>query len=801
MKLWNKMEILNTVEQKTTLYKIVISVVFGLIGFFLNFQTIIFPFGEYTSAILLGLLFPLIITLSWGWRYGLLSALAGGCQSMWWLWGAYNGYAIFLVVPPFTLWIVWHGIFAELRKKQSSDKWWLSAYVVEVPFRLLSSINLLTLSRWAVSFNPPPWNWAANASATTTMEFSVFVVFKQAFVGLMLLLIADVLLHLDPVRTFFKLRKSQNAKKTGYIISASLLFGCLYWIIDSIFHVFVFHKNSSFIELLAKDIPRQNLFTRIVVFLLCLLFGMYSAKILRKQKEDEAALMDSEEKYRKLFELANDAIFMADDESGIILDANKKASQLSGYSKEELIGKHQSFLHSKSEQDKISERFKAVGELKGDTITETCIVNKDGSTIPVEINSGKKAILSGIKIRIGIFRDISERTQAEEKIRAAEENLKNTFDISPSIIAKVNILTGYFVEVSPAVERILGYSVEAITTQPVIEFIHPDDRQKTIDQISKPPKGKYTTLLENRFLCKDGSYTWLAWHTTKADEEGFVTAIGSDINLRKLAEKGVFEKSLELKNQLKKSEKQRIANIVILKDLNKITKILKSEVIERKKAEDQVKNDLQEKNTLLQELYHRTKNNMQVISSMLRMESRRSESELVKKSFKEITSKISTMALVHQKLYQAKDLSRINLDEYVRDLVELIIQGYSRESARVKFNYKMEEIYVLIDTVMPLGLVLNELLTNAFKHAFPDNKEGEIFITLKLDSQGLINLAISDNGIGIPENMDLRQSQSMGLQTMFALVEHQLQGSVEYENSNGLTWHIKLKPSLNSQRV
>lgn len=290
MKLWKKIEILKAIKQKIILYKIVISILFGLIGFFLNFQTIIFPFGDYTATILLGLFFPLIITLSWGWRYGLLSALAGGCQSMWWLWGPSNGYAIFLVVPPFTLWIVWHGFFMELRKKQLGDKWWLNPYVIEIPFRLLSTINLLFISKWAILSNPPPWDWGANASTTISMEFSVFVALKQALIAFILLLIVDVLLHLSPIRKFFILNKAQNAQKTGYIISASLLLGCLYWIIDTLFHVFVFHKERLFIELFAQKIPPQNLFNRFVVFIFCLIFGLVAARLLRKQKEDEAAL-------------------------------------------------------------------------------------------------------------------------------------------------------------------------------------------------------------------------------------------------------------------------------------------------------------------------------------------------------------------------------------------------------------------------------------------------------------------------------------------------------------------------------
>ena len=166
----------DSINKNITAYKITFSILFGLLGFAANFLlTIKFAFPPFTAVILIGLLFPMLITLTWGWKYGLLSALVGGCQSMWWLWGPSNGYATFLIVPPFTLWIVWHGFVANWRKKQIAPKWWSSAYVVEIPFRILSTINLYTLSRWAITLNPPPWSWASGASNTIPMPFSNFV--------------------------------------------------------------------------------------------------------------------------------------------------------------------------------------------------------------------------------------------------------------------------------------------------------------------------------------------------------------------------------------------------------------------------------------------------------------------------------------------------------------------------------------------------------------------------------------------------------------------------------------------------
>jgi len=136
---------------------------------------------------------------------------------------------------------------------------------------------------------------------------------------------------------------------------------------------------------------------------------------------------------------------------------------------------------------------------------------------------------------------LSERKQAEKKRRAAEENLQNTFNISPSIISKANIKTGYFLEVNQAVTRILGYSVDEFIAIPFIDLIHPDDRQSTQGVVSEQQKGKEVIFFENRYLCKDGTYKWITWHTTKANKEGIVIAIASDINDQKIIQQEIIE--------------------------------------------------------------------------------------------------------------------------------------------------------------------------------------------------------------------------------------------------------------------
>jgi len=235
-----------------------------------------------------------------------------------------------------------------------------------------------------------------------------------------------------------------------------------------------------------------------------------------------------------------------------------------------------------------------------------------------------------------------------------------------------------------------------------------------------------------------------------------------------------------------------------------------TDITQKKKAENQIKQSLREKDTLLKELYHRTKNNMQIISSMLKMKSRSLENhalskidnmEFVLNTFNEINHKIKAMSMVHQKLYQAKDLSHINLKDYVNDLINMLMISYGYSSDTISLRISSEKLYVLIDTAIPLGLIMNELISNIFKHAFHNSENNEIVIDLSKPANDEIKVSISDNGLGLPNDIRLEDVNTMGLQTVFSLVKYQLKGTVNYKIDNGLKWEIIIKDNLHSQRL
>jgi len=218
-------------------------------------------------------------------------------------------------------------------------------------------------------------------------------------------------------------------------------------------------------------------------------------------------------------------------------------------------------------------------------------------------------------------------------------------------------------------------------------------------------------------------------------------------------------------------------------------------------AEAELKASLMEKEILLRELYHRTKNNMQVISSMIGMRAAESGNETVKAIFKDTNAKIKTMSLVHEKLYQAGDLSCINLKEYIGEVICLFVKIHELKDSNISVTENIDNISALIDTAIPCGLIIGELITNSFKHAFAEGGAGKITVSLSQNLNGVIELVFSDNGSGLPAGADPATFAKLGLRSVITLAEHQLQGSIEFKSGAGFSCVIKFTDNLYEPRV
>ncbi len=224
------------------------------------------------------------------------------------------------------------------------------------------------------------------------------------------------------------------------------------------------------------------------------------------------------------------------------------------------------------------------------------------------------------------------------------------------------------------------------------------------------------------------------------------------------------------------------------------------QIHERRRAEakverqaEEIRAALAEKETLLRELHHRVKNNMQLISSMISLQKTSVQDKTAKNILLELEDKIRTMALVHQKLYQSENLAEIDLREYIRDLICLLVKSHGLKPDAAEMRLDIENTPIPINTAIPIGIVLNELISNAFKHAFKDGGAEQLAIGLSRTESGDIELTYADNGIGLPPDFDFRGQKTLGIQSIFLIVEHQLNGTVEFDGSNGLTCRMRFR--------
>jgi len=211
---------------------------------------------------------------------------------------------------------------------------------------------------------------------------------------------------------------------------------------------------------------------------------------------------------------------------------------------------------------------------------------------------------------------------------------------------------------------------------------------------------------------------------------------------------------------------------------------------ERKLADARIRASLEEKEFLLKEIHHRVKNNLQVIASMLRMQAERAEDNRLLAHFQAAQSRIRSMALVHEKLYRSSDFADINFAEYLKDVTAELFRLYCKEG--VSLETDIQAIRLSVDVAIPCGLIVNELVSNSLKHAFPDGRKGVITIAMRADGPDSYLLKVEDTGIGMTDAFDPQQGNTLGLNLVSVLVQ-QIDGTVKIESRNGTRHAIRFK--------
>jgi PAS domain S-box-containing protein len=213
------------------------------------------------------------------------------------------------------------------------------------------------------------------------------------------------------------------------------------------------------------------------------------------------------------------------------------------------------------------------------------------------------------------------------------------------------------------------------------------------------------------------------------------------------------------------------------------------DITERKRMEEALRKSLREKEILLKEIHHRVKNNMQIISSLLNLQAKTIRDPAALEGLAECQNRIHSMALIHEKLYRSKDISSLEFGEYVRSLATALFRTCRADPGLIRLVFETEETFLDIDTAIPCGLIVNELVLNAIKHAFPGGRTGEIRIALGRKERGGCRLAVSDTGIGFPEQADFRKTETLGLHLVMMLVE-QIDGTIKMTRRGGTTFDI-----------
>ena len=426
---------------------------------------------------------------------------------------------------------------------------------------------------------------------------------------------------------------------------------------------------------------------------------------------------------------------------GYITDVNDTTIKKLNYLKDEIVG----LPYSKIDKDFDLATYK---EAKNKTLTEGhSFITKENNEIHMEVEYNFLEY-EGKNYYCALARDITERKKAQEALLESEARFRNMADNAPVMIwmSDENRSCIY------CNRRWLDFTGRTLGQEKgrdLIDSLHPEDKEEFKKEYDMAFAERKEFNNEYRLMRYDGQYRWVmnTGIPRFSSESNFVGYIGSCYD-----------------------------------------------ITEKRQAREQMQLSLTEKVTLLKEIHHRIKNNLQVISSLLRFQSSYIKDDETRKMFEESQSRIKSMALIHEKLYHSKDLSHINFSEYIHELVSSLLVSFRYNSNNIDLDINIEDVKINVDLALNLGLIINELISNTFKYAFPDgvSRNGgkcELQIKLNSSSSDKLELIIKDNGIGLPSSFDIQNTTTLGMEIVTALVD-QHKGTIELNNECGTEYHM-----------
>ena len=389
---------------------------------------------------------------------------------------------------------------------------------------------------------------------------------------------------------------------------------------------------------------------------------------------------------------------------------------------------------------------------------------------------------------ISISIDNTHRKQVDQALKTSEQNFRQLAENIPEVFFIQNSDHSKIIYISSAYEKIWGRSCQSLYEEPDswIESVYPDDLPWLLENFKNQLKTEIPFTGEYRILRPDGELRWIFVRSffirDATDKIERTVGIAEDITKRKLAE----EERQELLQQIEQYNKTLETKVQFrTEQLNITNEKLQEEIDERKQTAKQLETSLQEKELLLKEVHHRVKNNLQVISSILSLQSQYLQEPKILSTLQDTQNRIASMALIHEKLYESKNLGQINFADYLKTLSQNLFSSYNISPHLIKLKLAIADIPLDVDTAIPCGLLINELVSNSLKHAFPEKQAGEISITFSEMVENQLCIEVRDNGIGLPDNFNLEETSSLGLPLIRALTR-QIRGLLEIESNPGL---------------
>ncbi len=468
---------------------------------------------------------------------------------------------------------------------------------------------------------------------------------------------------------------------------------------------------------------------------------------ITERKLSKEALQKSEEKYRILHEFAGEAIFTYSADLKI-MEVNKTACEYIGESREEILGRdifELGILHPDDISLSVGNIQKILSREKALVVDKVRFKGKHGLYGTFQVTSTAVFRDGEIVAITNVCRDVTLEEQLYSALEASEKRYKYLFNAGNDAVFVYGFeekeKPGKFVEVNDLACTLTGYSRNELFQLTSVDLTVPEEKEH-VYEFNRILSEKKHQVFERTFLTKDKRRipTEISSHSFLLNDEPTVLSIVRDIT-------------------------------------------------ERKKREESLRTALKEKESILQETHSRVKNNLQIMSSLLRLQACQISDKKAQMALTESQTRIHSMALIHEKLYQSEDFSSIDLADYIEKMVTYLFAVYEANARQIRFKMDMHPIEMEISRAIPCGLIINELVSNALNHAFPRSKKGELTVRIFKDRGGKCHLIVKDTGCGIPEKIDIQTPQTLGLQIVTDLVK-QLEGKLKLRRDGGTEFEI-----------